>query len=89
MLLTGSQSKDTSKRILFLSGVANPERPESLEEALNGKKGGALRALSVTDGKRLAEYRLDALPVYDGMAATSGRIYIALSDGSVVCFSDK
>jgi hypothetical protein len=34
----------------------------------------------------VAEYRLDALPVFDGAAAAYGRLFMALQDGRVVCF---
>lgn len=54
--------------------------------ALEGRKGALLWAISATDGKKLAEYRLESLPVFDGMAATNGRLYLATKDGKVLCF---
>ena len=44
-----------------------------------------LRAVSPADGSRTAEYELDCEPVFDGMAAAYGRLYVALKDGTVLC----
>jgi len=51
-----------------------------------GREGALLRAVSGTDGTTLAEYKLARLPVYDGMAAAHGRLFIANQDGSVTCW---
>ena len=81
-------------RAMVLAGdtlfVAGPPaiRNEDTEDALQrwqGSQGGVLWALSREDGARLAEYELPAGPVFDGMAAAYGRLYVALADGSVVC----
>ena len=42
-----------------------------------------------TDGTRLAEHPLDAPPVWDGMAAASGRLYLSTADGKVLCLGAK
>ena len=55
-------------------------------DAFEGGKGGVLMAVSKTDGKRLAAYRLDSAPVFDGMAAAAGKLLMATLDGRVLCF---
>jgi hypothetical protein len=60
---------------LFVAGP--PDKP--------GPEGGLLWAFSAPDGKKLAEYSIDAPPVWDGMAAANGRLYIATRDGMLVC----
>jgi len=55
-------------------------------QAVEGRKGGILRAISTQDGKKLAEYPLNAPPVFDGMAVAYGQLYLAAEDGSVSCF---
>ena len=57
--------------------------------ALEGAKGAMLRVVSAADGSKLAESRLDSLPVFDGMAAAGGKLYIATTDGKVVCLAGK
>ena len=58
-------------------------------EALEGKHGGLLQAVSAVDGTRLSELKLDAGPVWDGMAAADGSLLLALSDGSLCCLRGK
>jgi len=57
-------------------------------DALAGKYGGLLWVLSKTDGQPLARYRLDAPPVFDGMAAVPGRLIVCTMDGEVRCLAD-
>ncbi len=67
----------------------DPNIPAKLYEqdaALNGQRGGLLRAVSTADGNSVAEYELAALPVWDGMAAANGRLYVSLQNGKVRCF---
>jgi outer membrane protein assembly factor BamB len=52
-------------------------------------KGGFLRVLSATEGAARGEHRLDASAVWDGLAVAAGRLYAALENGTVVCFTDR
>ena len=54
--------------------------------ALEAEEGARLWAVSADDGKPLARYKLDALPVFDGMAAANGRLFLATTGGKVLCF---
>jgi hypothetical protein len=74
--------------------VAGPPaiRNETTEDAMDrwlGKKGGILWSLSRKDGSKQHELRLPAQPVFDGMAAANGRLYIALQNGSIVCLQGR
>jgi PQQ-like domain len=51
--------------------------------------GGILWAASAATGEKLAEYKLDAAPVWDSMAVAGGRLYIATQDGKLRCFGEK
>jgi len=65
---------------------------EKLEEqaaALEGRKGALLWAVSASDGKRVAEYNLESMPVWDGMAAADGQLYISTGDGRLICMGEK
>ena len=57
--------------------------------AHEGSRGALLWAMSTADGSKLAEYQLDAPPVFDGLAAAAGRLYIATTSGTVVCLKGK
>ena len=56
--------------------------PEALA-ALKGEKGTWLRVVSVSNGRELSECKLDAMPVFDGMSAAGGSVYISLKNGTV------
>ena len=56
-------------------------------EALEGRHGGQLWALNKADGKLTARYALDTIPVFDGMAAAGGSLYLATADGRVICLA--
>jgi len=49
---------------------------------------GRLAAFAVADGKRLAERDLPA-PVWDGMAAAYGRIYVSTAQGDLLCLGKR
>jgi SAM-dependent methyltransferase len=51
-----------------------------------GKQGASLLAVSAKDGKVLRKVELDAPPVFDGMAAAFGRLFVALKNGTVVSY---
>ncbi len=55
--------------------------------ALEGTRGALLWAVSTSDGEKLAEYQLESLPEWDGMAAANGRLYLSTTDGKVLCFA--
>ena len=55
------------------------------DAALEGTQGGILWAVSSTDGTKLHEVRLPSLPVWDGLIAARGRLYLASRDGQVMC----
>lgn len=73
---------------LFAAGSPDTVDPTDPHGAWEGRKGGRLVAFSTREGKKLAEYRLRSPPVWDGMAATRGRLYLALHDGTLMCFED-
>jgi hypothetical protein len=56
------------------------------DEALQGRKGALLWVVSASNGKKMAEYRLESLPAWDGMAVARGRLYLSTADGNVLCF---
>jgi hypothetical protein len=71
--------------MLFAAGP-----PDVLDEAeptaaFEGRRGARLVAVSASDGKKTAEIELDAPPVFDGLIAANGRLFVSLEDGSLAC----
>ena len=59
---------------------------DKAESAFQGRQGAALCLVDAAGGEPLAQYKLESPPVFDGMIAARGRIFISLKDGSLVCF---
>jgi len=56
--------------------------------AVEGRRGGELWVVS-RDGKKLAEQKLDSPPVFDGLIATGGRVYVSTMGGTVQCLAGE
>jgi outer membrane protein assembly factor BamB len=74
---------------LFVAGPPDVVPTDDPMAAFEGRKGSELWVFSKTDGRKLAEKKLDSPPVFDGMAAAKGRLYLSLEDGSIICFGGK
>ena len=74
---------------LLVAGVPDVVERVDPMAAFDGRSGGVLRVVSKTDGKKLAEYKLDSPPVFDGMAAAAGRLYLSTRDGKVTCMAES
>jgi outer membrane protein assembly factor BamB len=72
---------------LFVAGSPDLLDPEDPHGAWEGRKGGVLAVFDAGGGQKLSEYKLEAPPVWDGMAATTGRLFISTMDGKIVCLS--
>jgi len=70
---------------LVLAGPPDVLDPKDPLAAFEGRAGGVLWAISAKDGKRIAECKLASPPVFDGMSAADGRLYLATRDGKIVC----
>ncbi len=74
--------------VLFVAGEPMKFDEPSYQNyiaAYNGELGGRLFAVSATDGKKMAEYKLNAAPAWDSIAIADGQLYIGLEDGTVQC----
>lgn len=80
-----AQAGDT----LLVAGM--PDRLDANDPlaALEGRAGGVLWTVSAVDGRKRAAFRLDAPPVFDGLIAAGGTIYLSLVNGQVVCLGGK
>ena len=58
-------------------------------DAIEGKSGGVLWVVSAENGRRLAEYSLGTAPIFDGMIAAHGKLYIAMKNGEILTFEGE
>jgi hypothetical protein len=65
----------------------NPEMQRALARqaaALEDSEGGLLCVIS-TEGEKLGEIELESVPVFDGMIAAAGRLYVTMHNGDILC----
>ncbi|GAG28449.1 unnamed protein product, partial [marine sediment metagenome] len=74
---------------LFTAGIPDVVDEKDYWAAFDGKKGGELWAFSTADGTKLHSLKLESVPVFDGMAAAGGRLYLTTKDGKILCFGKK
>jgi hypothetical protein len=71
---------------LFIAGPPDVLDPKDPLGAFEGRKGSELWAVSTADGKCLTQLKLQTEPVFDGLVAASGRLFLSTTDGKVQCF---
>ncbi|MEE8450577.1 MAG: PQQ-binding-like beta-propeller repeat protein [Thermoguttaceae bacterium] len=76
-----------TKSALFVAGPPDTIDPEDPMAAFEGRAGARLWALSSKDGEKLAEYELSSPPVFDGLIAAHGKLYVSTEDGKVTCWA--
>jgi outer membrane protein assembly factor BamB len=102
ILLTGS---DGSAETFFVAGPPDMldedeagktldtpetrEKQEKLGESLRGRLGASLLAVSAETGEPLSRIPLQAPPVWDGLAAAAGKIFLVDEDGEITCFAPE
>jgi outer membrane protein assembly factor BamB len=74
---------------LFAAGPPDVCESDDPVGALEGRKGAVLLAFDLDDGKKLLEHKMDTPPVFDGMSAAAGRLYVATMDGSIMCLGGR
>jgi outer membrane protein assembly factor BamB len=83
---------DLIDEVQTLESFAGPDTQKQLARqaaALEGSDGAVLRAVSSADGTALSERKLGSPPVFDGLAAARGKLYLSTLDGKVLCLAGK
>jgi len=92
LLLAGPPDlADETKMLGYLPGARDDinRQLQAQSEAWQGRRGGRLWVVDTRDGRKLAAYELDGVPVFDGMAVGENKVYLSLIGGKVVCFGRK
>jgi outer membrane protein assembly factor BamB len=71
--------------LVFAAGIVEGRTKSDWDESTRYRGPGKLRVHRGADGKLLAEVDLPACPVYDGMSAAGGRLFVSLINGALVC----
>ena len=62
-----------------------PPELKNATESRMGAKGGLLCAINKRDGAERMQMKLPSIPVFDGLIAAAGGLYVSLEDGSLMC----
>ena len=74
---------------LYLAGPPDPLPEQGAYEAMIGKRGAVFRVVSTSDGSKLAEFKMDEVPVFDGLIAAGDRLYMSTMHGTLICLGEK
>ena len=74
---------------IFVAGPPDEFDEKDPYASFEGSKGARLVAVSAKEGTKLTEISLDTPPVFDGMIAAGGRLFVALEDGSLMCLTGQ
>ena len=74
---------------LYISGPPDRGPNDGAFEAIVGKKGSHFRVVSAADGATLWEFKSKRVPVFDGLIAAGGRLYMSMTDGTLMCLGAK
>jgi outer membrane protein assembly factor BamB len=74
---------------LIVAGPPDVLVPGDPLAAFEGRAGAVLEVFSAADGALLKKFPLPVPPVFDGMSAAGGRLYVALENGTVLCLVGK
>ncbi len=72
-------------KVLFVAGLSAEASDEPAERSEDRRA--LLMVVSASDGTELAQYELDSSPVFDGIAAANGRLYLSMENGRVLCMA--
>ncbi len=92
--LAGPQrfDEDAATQLLSTTPTDRYSLAPVLQDALDtfeGRKGGVLYAVDKEDGTQLAEIKLPSSPVFDGLIAAGGKLFVSLKNGSVICLDSQ
>ena len=72
-----------------ISDPATKKQIAAQHAALKGQSGAFLYAVDPATGQTLAEHRLKALPVFDGLIAAAGKVFITTTNGRLICLGPR
>ena len=74
-----------AENALLCAGTPASDDPVKFLEGFEGQLGGQLQIRDTQSGDILSEYTLPSIPVWDGMAAANGALFISMKNGDVQC----
>ena len=73
---------------LFVAGPPNKVPLKDPYAAFEGRLGSTFCEFSTADGSKISEIKLKTTPIFDGLTAAQGRLYLVTTDGSIICLGN-
>jgi outer membrane protein assembly factor BamB len=89
MLMAPIDGDSTKGKVVFVAGPPDEMPEDGPFAAWDGRRGAKLFAVSVADGKLLSETKIPHPPVWDGMSAANGKLFLATIDGDLICYETQ
>ncbi|MBN1853693.1 MAG: PQQ-binding-like beta-propeller repeat protein [Pirellulales bacterium] len=83
------QAMVKTSNLLFVAGPPDIFDPQDPFAAFEDRKGGRLIVISPQDGNIITEKELASPPIFDGLIAADGRLYMATCNGKILCFKER
>jgi outer membrane protein assembly factor BamB len=74
---------------LYLAGPPDLEPEQESADAMRGLKGSRFWVVATSDGTKISEIEMEKAPVFDGLIAAFGRLYMVTQDGTIMCLGSK
>jgi len=74
---------------LYVAGFPDVVPEDDPIAAFEGRRGGLMLTIAPDSGEILAETTLTAPPVFDGLIAAGGVLFMSTTDGRVLCFGSE
>jgi hypothetical protein len=71
---------------LIVAGIPDEIGKDNPWAAFDEELGGILQVRDKKTGELRQEIKLEAPPVFDGIAVTEGQVLISLKNGTIVCY---
>ncbi len=75
-----------AQNALFVAGPPDIVKNDDPMAAFEGRAGASMLAISKQDGNTLFKHEFTNPPIFDGMAAANGRLYISFENGVLQCW---
>jgi hypothetical protein len=74
---------------LYLSGLPDVAPEDDRMAAFEGRLGSRFRVIDAAAGTVLEDREMAEVPVFDGMIAAAGRLYMCTTGGRIVCLGEE
>lgn len=78
---------DEEEAALAIGNPATRKGLQELDASLRGKRGAKLYLVDTANGSPVSRFDLPSPPVWDGMSAASGEVFLSDESGAITCFS--